>query len=110
MASQPGSHPRSHPVHLVRGAGFQGCQAGRGEAHAIGLVMRRVSVVVIGQLGSGVHEAAVAREVTSHGGGVPRGLLALATTGEGVELGVADVGESGGGPRIVARLRPAGGR
>lgn len=73
--------------------------------------MRWVSVVVVSQLGSGVHEAAVAREVASHGGGVCRGLLlALAATGEGVELGIADVGQSGGGARVVARLGSARGR
>lgn len=110
MARQPGSHPRSHPVHLVRGGRLQGRQAGGSEAHAVGLVMRRVAVVVVGQLGGGVHEAAVAREVRSHRGGVGRGLLVLASAGEGVELGVADVGESGGGARVVARLGPPRGR
>lgn len=72
--------------------------------------MGRVSVVVVGQLGRGVHEATVAWEVTGHRGGVRRGLLALATAGEGVELGVADVGESGGGAWVIARLGPSGGR
>jgi len=71
--------------------------------------MRGVPVVVVGQLGSGVQEAAVSREVAGHGGGVRRGLLALARAGEGVELGVADVGQSGGGPGVIAGLRAARG-
>lgn len=71
--------------------------------------MRGVSVVVVGQLGSGVQEAAVPWEVAGHRGRVSRGLLALAPTGEGVELGVADVGKSGGGSRVVAGLGPARG-
>lgn len=71
--------------------------------------MRGVSVVVVGQLGSGVQEAAVPWEVAGHRGGVSRGLLALAPTGEGVELGVADVGQSGGRPGVVAGLRTARG-
>lgn len=71
--------------------------------------MRGVSVVVVCQLGSGVQEAAVAREVAGHGGGVSWRLLALAPTGKGVELGVADVRKSGGGSGVVAGLGPARG-
>lgn len=70
--------------------------------------MRGVSVVVVGQLGGGVREAAVSQEVAGDGGGVRRGLLALARTGEGVELGVADVGQSGRGPGVVAGLGASG--
>ena len=71
--------------------------------------MRRVSVVIVGQLGSGVQEAAVPWEIAGHRGRVSRGLLALAPTGEGVELGVADVGQSGGGTGVVAGLGAARG-
>lgn len=71
--------------------------------------MGGVSVVVVGQLRIGLQEAAVPWEVAGCGDGVGRGLLALAPTGEGVELGVADVGQSGWGSGIVAGLGPAGG-
>lgn len=70
--------------------------------------MRGVSIVVVGQLGSGVQEAAVSREVTGGRGRVSRGLLALAPAGEGVELGVADVGQSGRRSRVVAGLWASG--
>lgn len=104
-----GPHPRPHAVHLVGWASLQRGQAGRGETHAVGLVMRGVSVVVVGKLGGGVQEAAVAWEVAGCGGRVGRGLLALAPAGEGVELGVADVGQSGRGSWVVAGLRATGG-
>lgn len=71
--------------------------------------MRGVPIVVVGQLGSGVQEAAVSLEVAGHGCGVRRRLLALACTGEGVELGVADVGQSGRGPGVIAGLGAARG-
>lgn len=71
--------------------------------------MRGVSVVVVGQLGSGVQEAAVAWEFAGHRGGVSWRLLALAPTGKGVELGVADVRKSGGGSGVIAGLGAAWG-
>lgn len=72
--------------------------------------MRGVSIVVIGQLGRGVQEAAVPWEVAGCRGRVGRRLLALASTGEGVELSVADVGQSGRWSGVVAGLRaPRGG-
>ena len=91
--------------------------------------MRGVAVVVVGQLlGARVQEpaaAAVPGEVPGllqrgPGRGVALGQLLVLTAapfaaaaaapaaGEGVELGVADVGESGGGARVVAGLGPPG--
>lgn len=72
--------------------------------------MRGVSVVVVRQLGSRVQEAAVPGEVAGHRGGVCCGLLALAPAGKGVELGIADVGKSGGGSGVIAGLGSARGR
>lgn len=54
--------------------------------------MRGVSIVVVGHLGGGVQEAAVSGELAGCWGRISRGLLALGPSGEGVELGVADVG------------------
>lgn len=108
-APHPWSNGRSHPIHFVGRAGLQGRQAGWGETHAIGLVVRRVAVIVVSQLGSGVQEAALSLEIAGDGGGVSWRLLALAAPGEGVELGIADVGKSRWGPGIVAGLRSARG-
>lgn len=69
--------------------------------------MRGVAVIVVSQLGSGVQEAALSWEIAGDGGRVSRRLLALASPGEGVELGIADVGESGRGPGVIAGLRSA---
>lgn len=71
--------------------------------------MRGVSVVVVGQLGGGVQEATVSWEVTSCGGRVSRGLLALTPAGERVELGIADVGQSGRRSGVITSLWAPGG-
>lgn len=71
--------------------------------------MRGVSVIVVSQLRSGVQEAALSWEIAGNRGGVSWRLLALATTGEGVELSVADVGKSRRRPWVVAGLWPTRG-
>lgn len=71
--------------------------------------MRRVAVIVVSQLGSRVQEAALPWEIAGDGGGVSRRLLALASPGEGVELGIADVGKSRRGSGVIAGLRSARG-
>lgn len=86
-------------VHLIGGPLLDG----RCKAHAVGGVLGRVAVVVVGQLGVTVQQPAVA-------GVVPRRrqcrvgcrLLALRHPGEGVELGVGGVGHPGRRPRVVA--------
>lgn len=71
--------------------------------------MRGVAVIVVSQLGRGIQETALSWEIAGDGGWVSRRLLALAAPGEGVELGIADVGESRRRPGVVAGLRSSRG-
>lgn len=71
--------------------------------------MRGVAVIVVSQLGSGVQETALSWEIAGDRGRVSRRLLALATPGEGVKLGIADVGKSRRGPGVIAGLRSSRG-
>lgn len=93
----PATLPRR--VHLI-GRSFL---YGRSKAHAVVWILRRVPVVVVGQLRCAVQQAAVTR-VIPRGlkGWVRGGLLALCGPGVGVELGVGGVGHPGRWTGVVA--------
>lgn len=91
--------PLSSWVHLIGGSLLDG----RGKAHAVGGVLGRVAVVVVGQLRVTVQQATLARVVARRRQcRVGCRLLALRHPGEGVELGVGGVGHPGRRPRVIA--------
>lgn len=91
--------PLSCWIHLIGWPFFYGWS----KAHSVARVLGGVSIVIVGQLGCAVQQAAIS-------GVISRGLqswigncfLALCRPGEGVELGISCMGHPGRGSGVIA--------